>query len=159
MNNANCEDNMFEVDWWLAHCWTFIETLLKVLRLKKIDQAKKLKQIHQKNGRNFWAWENEKLLDMWISLMWEATWSESWNREKWEVFRGLRPKQVDKLLLREKMGGFRTKAVATVLLQLLFVQTSLAAANSSCAEALHAFLAKVFQILYFLDLSAPTGLD
>ena len=58
---------------------------------------------------------------------------------------------MDKLLLREKMGGFRTKAVATVLLQLLFVQTSLAAANSSCAEALHTFLAKVFQILYFLD--------
>ena len=127
---------------------------------KKIDQAKKLKQIHQKNGRNFWAWENEKLLDMWISLMWEATWHESWNREKWEVFLGLRPKKVDKLLLRsEKMGGFRTKAVATVLLHLLFVETSLAAANSSCAEALHTFLAKVFQILYFLDLSAPAGLD
>ena len=38
------------------------------------------------------------------------------------------------------------EALAMLLLPLVFVQSSLAA-NSSCAEALHTFLAKVFQIL------------
>ena len=48
------------------------------------------------------------------------------------------------------MGGFWAKDVATLLLlQLLSVQNSLAA-NSSCAQALHTFLAKVFLILFIL---------
>ena len=47
------------------------------------------------------------------------------------------------------LGGIWTKGVATLLLPLLFVQTSLAA-NSTCAEALHTFLAKVFLLNFSL---------